>query len=185
MEPDWGGRTDDLQGIEEGLPWLLDQCRTHALRGIFFLSTQYLDRYVDLAQRIKSDGHKIGCHGDAHHSWRGSKWYEWRLDYLHAMTKIEKTFSLRRHEIPYRAPKFSHRDYRHKYSDPKEHTSLLKHLWLRQPLQKILYCHPFDLVEVPQKNPPNLFCAVWYRRGVEAKRLMESLLCSNTFESVS
>lgn len=184
VESDWGGRTDGLRGITESVPWLLERLRETNLRAIFFLSTQYLERYLDEAKAIQAAGHKIGCHGHLHRSWRGAKWYQWRYDYLQSMTKIEKTFGLQRKEIPYRAPKFSYTDRLHKYSYPEGHTSLLKHLWLKQPLQEVLYLHPFDLVE-PQTPAPNLFCAVWYRRAREAKALLESLLCSKRFESVS
>lgn len=62
------------------------------------------------------------------------------------------------------------------YSSPKNHTSLLRHMWYGQPMRKIFYLHPFDIVK-PKTKPPNLFCKLWYSQPERAystfKRLVE------------
>jgi hypothetical protein len=171
-EGDWGGRTDSLQGITEGLPIILDCLKEAGLKGIFFLSTGSLDRWIDIAKGIQSLGHTIGSHGHEHR--RFGRWLEWRLDYLQSMQILEKQLGLKR-PIPYRAPKFSYVHPEHRYSNPKGHTSLLKHIWVKQPLQEILYLHPFDLVK-PVTPPPNLFCAIWYTRWREAKERFQEIV---------
>ena len=172
-EGDWGGRADSLQGITEGLPIILDCLKEKGLKGIFFLSTGSLDRWFDVAKGIQSAGHTIGSHGHEHR--RFGRWLEWRLDYLKSMQILEKELGLRRGQIPYRAPKFSYVHPEHPYSNPKGHTSLLKHLWVGQPLQEILYLHPFDLVK-PVSRAPNLFCKVWYSRPMEARERFKEIV---------
>lgn len=184
VESDWGGRRSTLHGIHQMIPWLLDRLHHANVRGIFFLSTEHLVSYLETAKAIQAAGHVIGSHGHVHRNWQWAPWHTWRLDYLHSMTLLEKTFGLKRYQIPYRAPKFSRSSPTHPYSLRQQHTGVLRALWFRERLKRVFYCHPFDFLE-PSRGAPNLFCHVWYRRGREAQHLVEQLLCSGGFESVT
>ena len=61
------------------------------------------------------------------------------------------------------------------YSSPKNHTSLLKHMWLRQPMHDIFYFHPFDIIR-PKTKPPNLFCKLWYSQPERAYETLKNLV---------
>lgn len=172
FEADWGGRRQTYQGIEEGIPFILACLAEAQAKAIFFISTSCLDACLPLAQRVKEEGHTIGSHGHKHK--RFKNWKEWRLDYLQSMQLLEKNLGIKR-PLLYRAPKFNYIHPEHRYSDPKGHTSLLKHIWTRQPLREILYLHPFDLVK-PVSKAPDLFCKVWYSRPTEARERFRKIV---------
>jgi peptidoglycan/xylan/chitin deacetylase (PgdA/CDA1 family) len=50
----------------EGTPVLLDALRESRVRATFFMLGEAMDRYPDLVERVKADGHAIGLHGYAH-----------------------------------------------------------------------------------------------------------------------
>lgn len=173
VEADFGGRTDTLQGIEEGVPWLLGELSARGIQATFFLSTRYLEAYLHVARDIKDAGHVIGSHGHQHKRWRS--WLPWRLDYMKARDILKEQLGVK--SPPYRAPKFSFTHPEHRYSDPKGHTSILQHMWLGKRFQEILYCHPFDFVE-PKTNAPNWLCEVLYSRPQKARDVLLDTLKS-------
>jgi hypothetical protein len=177
VESDWGGRATTNQGVEEAIPYLLKLFHSHGITATFFISTQHMDATKTRLAEIKYAGHRLGSHGHTHRSWKGARWWEWRLDYMKSMDVLKKEFGLKRKDIPYRAPKFSWRT-DDRYSDPKGHVSLLKHVNLGIPVKKdsILYLHPFDLVS-PNTPPPSLFCRLWYSSSSAACNSLEEL-CS-------
>lgn len=171
-ESDWGGRVESIQGIQEAIPFILDTLRHHQLKGTFFLSTEYLHSWLQVAKDIQAAGHTLGSHGHEHRRFR--RWVTWRLDYLKAAQILEKELGLRR-PIPYRAPKFSYTHPEHRYSDRRGHTSLLRHVWLKEPLKEILYLHPFDLVK-PSSKSPSLLCRILYSRWKECREEFERIV---------
>jgi peptidoglycan-N-acetylglucosamine deacetylase len=50
-------------------PAVLDVLRERGLRATFFVIGENARRRPDLVQRIRAEGHEIGCHGDSH-SWK-------------------------------------------------------------------------------------------------------------------
>ena len=177
VEGDHGGRTSSLQGIEEGVPYILDELDKVGAKAIFFISTEYLDRFIDIAKLIASKGHVIGSHGHEHKSWKFRKWWEWRLDRLKSVTELKTKLGILGEKIPYRAPKFSYVQDGYIYSNPKNHHGLLKGMWTgRKPKpENIIYLHPFDLVE-PKTTAPNLFCKFWYSKSKDARKEFERLV---------
>ena len=117
---------------------------------------------------IKDKGHEIGSHGHFHFIYKDP----WRAkqDREISMAVLDKY-----KPIHYRAPKFSYDD-GGAYANPNNHIGLLKSLWtgLRPRQDAIYYLHPFDLVE--SKNPPNLFCRMWYSRSKDARRHFANLV---------
>lgn len=164
VESDWGGRTDTLRGITKGIPFILHEIEKRGLKGIFFLSTQYLHKYADYAMAIKQAGHTIGNHGNKHvvnpeKFWDEVADAERRINcYLDCSSKYV------------RAPKFSCVIDTDKYSSPKNHVGLLRSVWFgtKPNADSILYLHPFDLVK-PTTKAPNLMCKLWYSRYEEAR----------------
>lgn len=161
VESDWGGRSDTIQGIREGIPVLLKLFSDFKVKAYFFLSTQYLDKYVNLAKRIKDDGHIIGSHGHEHRKFKG--WKEWSYDFSISEHLILKHLGLRVNYSLYRAPWFSHQLSYQKFTNPENHVSVLKSAWFPFQSGDILYVHPFDIVK-PKTKAPNLFCKILYSR---------------------
>ena len=172
VESDFGGRSNSTQGIEEAIPFILECLEHHGLKATFFLSTEYLDSWVEVAKTIQSAGHTLGSHGHEHRRFR--KWLPWRLDYLKSMQILEKQLGLKR-PIPYRAPWFSYQHPEHRYSDRRGHTSLLRHVWFKEPMKEILYCHPFDFVK-PLTKAPSLFTEVLYSSSEDCRKVFENVL---------
>lgn len=177
LEPDWGGRSSSLKGIEEGIPYILDQLDRVGAKAIFFVSTEYLDSFLDTVKMISFRGHVIGSHGHVHKSWKFKPWWEWRLDRLKSVTELKTKLSILGERIPYRAPKFSYIQEGYVYSNPKNHYGLLKGVWTGKfpKANETIYLHPFDLVDGNTKSP-NLFCSLWYSRSSKARKLFEKLL---------
>jgi peptidoglycan/xylan/chitin deacetylase (PgdA/CDA1 family) len=176
VESDWGGRVDSLQGIKESLPIILQAFSKRNIKGIFFLSTQYLNYYLSMAKMIKNDGHIIGSHGHIHREWPKSEWWKARIDKEKSI-EILRGYGLVGSEVYYRAPKFSYDSGSGIYDNPKNHVSLLKSLWFGTKPSKssIIYLHPFDITEHTTKSP-NLFCSLLYSQPKRILKLFERYL---------
>jgi len=69
VESDWGGRAniDSINnGIEEGLPYVLDILKRYNIKATFFVLGEVIERYPDEIAKIKKQGHEIACHGLTH-----------------------------------------------------------------------------------------------------------------------
>ena len=64
VEGDHG--TDELQGIDEWLPWLLDRFDHHGVRAVFFVVGDVGLRRPKSVREMSSRGHIIGSHGMTH-----------------------------------------------------------------------------------------------------------------------
>ena len=164
---DYGGRSESQQGIEEGLPEIIELFNERAISGLFFISTELLEDYPHLIEEIVSEGHRVGSHGHFHETFETRSRREKNAD-------IAASFFQR--EVPFRAPKFSHRT-QSGYSKQEGHTSLLSNMWLGKPIREdtIVYLHPFDIITSWQR-PPNLFCKLWYSQPRRAYANLVSLL---------
>jgi hypothetical protein len=173
VESDWGGRTTSLQGIYEGLPLILSELRKNNKKALFFISTEITRDIKGFIKQILTEGHEIGSHGHLHIKFKD----RWRAeeDRRISNTILIGTVGI----LPryYRAPKFNHLRDVSIYSNPANHTGLLKALWLRSQLKEnsIFYMHPFDIVE-PDTKAPNLFCKAWYSRPLKARSLFEKIV---------
>lgn len=163
VEFDQGGRTDGEIGLgEEGLGRIFKLFKRRGIIGLFFVSTEVVDRWGRVVRAILENGHQVGSHGHRHLQWPKN-----RAGQLAAQDDMERSFKVlqqwTKRALPYRAPKFSHIT-ECIYSDPKNHVSLLKHLWLKEKITRntIIYMHPFDFVK--SKKHPNLFCQFWYSK---------------------
>jgi hypothetical protein len=158
VEKDWGGRADSFQGIEDGLPKILETFKLFHIRATFFISTELTNTMLsDIIKLVKSFGHEVGFHGN-HHEVRDDNRI---LDYLLAKQK----FLLNGIDTNlFRGPRFKLRT-SCSYSNPKNHVSVLKYSWglQRVPRDPIFYIHPFDIT-VPKTKAPNLFCQIVYSR---------------------
>lgn len=172
---DWGGRKDDHKGLRDGLGLILTTLRMYKIKALFFVSTELLRDYKKEIKQILEEGHEVGSHGHFHirykDKWRAEKDRQISDTLLLSVTGNPK------HK--YRAPKFSYVT-EDVYSSPKNHVSLLKHMWLGQKVRKesIIYLHPFDLVR--GDSPPNLFCRIWYSNPQRAYETLLNLLNSYT-----
>ena len=167
VESDWGGRTDEHKGIEEGLPKIIETFKKYNIQGLFFISTELSSDYpYRLIEDLRLLGHEVGSHGHFHT--RFKEGFRRQADKDLSLQYVGK-------EAHYRAPKFSHitEDI---YSNPKGHVGLLKHMWLKTPIppDPIFYLHPFDIVG--GDNPHNLFCRMWYSKPEKALLLLKKLL---------
>lgn len=168
-EYDWGGRTDGTLGLDKGIPLIFKLFREHDIKGLFFVSTEILEKRPGIVQDILNEGHEVGNHGHFHtcfkEPWRAVQNRNIAENIIRQYTNEEF------HE--YRAPKFSYQMEGHRYSFPKGHVGLLKHMWFGGDLKgdEIFYLHPFDIVG--GRFAPNLFSAVWYRNP---KRAYETLI---------
>lgn len=178
VEYDWGGRTNGIIGLLEGLPRIRKAFRDAKIKALFFVSTETLEDLPFIVEEIRRDGHEIGSHGHFHVKFKDA----WRADRDRKLSTIILSQKLRVESkiISYRANKFSHRT-DCVYSQPKNHVSLLKHMWLREKIQgdTIIYLHPFDIVETGQRAP-NLFCKFWYSRPKQAYKLFQEMV--NTYK---
>ena len=169
VETDYGGRTNTIEGIKEGLPLIFETFRSHGVQGLFFVSTELLDIDGGIIKTIQNQGHQIGSHGHFH--------TRIKEDFRRQADKRLSLLRLGREDVHYRAPKFSFvtPDI---YSNPKNHVGLLKKMWLNIPIPKdpIFYLHPFDLVG--GKDYPDLFCRVWYSRPKQACKVFKNLVSS-------
>ena len=171
-EFDEGGRTNGTDGLDKGMPLIYKALRQYNVKGLFFINTEVLEERPGIAQDILNEGHEIACHGHFHVCFKEP----WRQNQNMLISKtILENYSDQPY-FSYRAPKFSYTFSSQRYSDPANHVSLLKHMWLKQKINKdsIFYLHPFDIVG--GKNPPNLFCKTWYSKPRKAYETFINLL---------
>lgn len=165
VEYDWGGRTNGTIGITEGLPKIISAFKDKGVTGIFFISTELISQFPRLPFYLREVGHEVGSHGHFHTVYKEK--FRQEKDRRLSM----KYFQSGAH---YRAPKFSYEN-DDIYSKKEGHTGLLKHMWLKEPMRKIFYLHPFDIVETKEKAP-NLFCKLWYSQPKRAYETFINLL---------
>lgn len=58
--------TYDAGGGAEGVPFLLEVLKKHAVKATFFLTGQWVEEHPDVAKAIVDDGHEIGNHSYSH-----------------------------------------------------------------------------------------------------------------------
>jgi len=148
VEGDWGWRTNTTQGIDEGLPKILDVFDRHNIKAIFFIAPNL----SGLTTRLLK--HTIGVHPK------------------NPLVVLKPSRILIRAHKFY---KFQGWEYYLPYSSPKNHTSLLRHMWYGQPIRDIFYLHPFDIVR-PKTKAPNLFCKLWYSQPERAYETFKNLV---------
>lgn len=154
VESDFGGRTDGTNGVEVGLPIIIEVFKQHSVRGLFFISTELTSYYPSLIESIRKEGHEVGSHGHFHikfeDKWRSEEDRRVSLQYVGE-------------EARYRAPWFNYKteDF---YSQKEGHVSVLKRAWFggMLPNDPIFYIHPFDIVG--GKGAPNLYTRILYSR---------------------
>ena len=161
---DFGGRTNGTIGIDKGLPLIFKLFREHDIKGLFFVSTEALERRPGVVQDIINQGHEVGNHGHFHVCFKES----WRqVQNKNIADNILRQFTNQDFHH-FRAPKFSYKIDGHRYSDSYGHVGLLKQMWLNNDLRgdEIFYLHPFDIVS--EGKSPNLFCSLWYSKPRKA-----------------
>lgn len=168
VEYNFGGRTNGTDGLFEGIDRILQSFDSFGVRGVFFISTEVLQDRPQLIRILKEKNHAIGSHGHFHTRFK-EKWR--RIEDRRISEEILGSKL-------YRAPKFYWAREDNIYSSPRNHTSLLKHMWVGEPVRDIIYLHPFDIVETEEKAP-NLFCKLWYSQPKRAYETFISLLSSN------
>ena len=171
FETDWGGRTETVQGLEEGLPFILETFRAYKVRGLFFVSTELLKNYAGFIRNIKDHGHEIGSHGHFHEVFKSKERQSQNLD---ISRQLLAAYKMKVGNLEYRMPKFSYPN-TGTYASRENHYGLLRTLWWLDKPKDILYLHPFDLVK-PVTKAPNLFCKLWYSRPSSANLLLTKLV---------
>lgn len=163
-EGSWGGRSDNMDGIDKGIPLIFKLFREHDVKGLFFISTEILDRRPGFVQDVINEGHEVGNHGHFHVPF---KEYWRQIQNKNIAENILRNYTNQEY-FHFRAPKFSYPMYGHRYSDPKGHVSILKHTWFggSRNKEEIFYLHPFDIIK--GVKPPNLFCKLWYAHPKKA-----------------
>ena len=66
IENDWGGRINAYQGIQEGLPFILDTLKGLDIKATFFVSGEVVRDNKDAFNEIRASGHEIASHGFTH-----------------------------------------------------------------------------------------------------------------------
>ena len=141
---DWGWRTETTQGIDEGLPKIVELFEKYNITPIYFVAPGLpYPKGGRIGRHIKDKHYPFHLHLPLMRGHKFCKFPFW-LEYL-------------------------------PYSSPKNHTSLLKHIWLHQPMHDIFYCHPFDIVR-PKTKPPNLFCKLWYSQPERAYETLKNIV---------
>jgi len=64
-------------------PWVLEQLKKHNVRATFFCLGEHIEKYSDVFEQIKKDGHTIGNHGYKHYN----GWMITRKQYLENFRK--------------------------------------------------------------------------------------------------
>lgn len=156
-EGDFGGRTNGIKGITDGLPLILEIFRANGIQALFLISTEIALDHRARIQSIIDKGHEIGSHGHFHIKFK-EKWRA-REDRL---ISEELLTVFRPGPFEYRAPWFYHDMEGSIYSKKKNHVSVLKQSWFggRIPDNPIFYIHPFDIVEA--RGAPNIFTRILY-----------------------
>ena len=173
---DYGGRSNSMLGTVKGVQAILKLFEFYKVKAIFFISTEILDTgfiegYTWLVKDIMNAGHEVGSHGHFHIKYNTDD-RKLKDKHISQIALAKVTGNLYPH---YRAPKFSYMT-EDIYSNPKNHVSLLRHMWFRTPInpETIIYLHPFDIVG--GQNAPNLFCALWYSNPRMAYHTLVKLL---------
>lgn len=169
VEFDAGGRTDGTLGIDKGLPIIFKLLKERNIKGLFFVSTEVMDKRLSVVEEILQEGHEVGNHGHFHIPFKEP----WRqIQSKNIADNILRNYTNKDfHE--FRAPKFSYQIHGHRYSNPEGHVGLLKYTWFGGKItaHDIFYLHPFDIVE--GEKAPNLFCKLWY---AHPGRALENLI---------
>lgn len=173
VETDFGGRINTIQGLEEGLPIILETLRAYKIRGLFFVSTELLKHYAGFIRNIKDHGHEIGSHGHFHWVFKSHERQSQNLD---ISRQLLTAYGIKVGQMEYRMPKFSYPN-AGTYATRNNHYGLLRSMWGfdRYHPNWIMYLHPFDLVK-PKTKAPNLFSKLWYSRPEDAKQLFTKLI---------
>ena len=66
VEHDCPPYLDTYQGVEKGLPRILDLLAEKRVRAVFYFTADAAKRYPQLARRVVDEGHELGSHGYAH-----------------------------------------------------------------------------------------------------------------------
>ena len=176
-ESDFGGRSLTTQGLDDGLPRILNLFKVHKIKALFFVSTELLFRCRERIWLIKEYGHEIGAHGHFHVIYnnqdRAREDMRLSVDFL-------KLANLIKEPVHFRYPKFNTQDSTEPYSCRRNHVSLLRLLFKADKLSpdSTIYLHPFDVTEW-KSIPPNLFCKLWYSQPKRAWNLLERLCHEN------
>jgi peptidoglycan/xylan/chitin deacetylase (PgdA/CDA1 family) len=100
VEQDCPPYLETFEGVERGLPRILDLLQEKKVRATMFFTARVAEKYPRLVRRVLDDGHELGCHGYNHERFD-------KLDVTSAQKLIEKaTMILRRYgEVTsFRAP---------------------------------------------------------------------------------
>ena len=159
VENDFGGRTNGIKGIAEGLPRILEIFRANNVKALFFISSELAISNSGRIQDILDKGHEIGSHGHFHIRYKD----HWRAQEDREISeRLLSLFSQKK--LKYRAPRFYYQSEDSIYSYRNNHVSLLKYTWFGGgvPQNPIFYIHPFDIVR--GKRAPNLFSQILYSK---------------------
>lgn len=66
MEQDCPPYLSSFQGVVEGTPRVLSLLARLGIKGTFFTTGDVARRFPQVIERIVSEGHELGCHGDTH-----------------------------------------------------------------------------------------------------------------------
>lgn len=159
VEHDWGGRTNGIQCLTDGLPRILEVFRANNVKALFFVSSEIALANRGRIQDILDKGHEIGSHGHFHIRYKD----DWRAQNDKEISeRLLSLFSQKK--LKYRAPRFYYQSEDSVYSYRNNHVSLLKHTWFggRIPQNPIFYIHPFDIVN--GSGSPNIFTSILYSK---------------------
>ncbi|MDP2729865.1 MAG: polysaccharide deacetylase family protein [Dehalococcoidales bacterium] len=66
VESDWGGRTRQCDGIEYGLPVILQLLESLEIKATFFISGVVITRYQKMIRKISESEHELASHSFSH-----------------------------------------------------------------------------------------------------------------------
>lgn len=66
LEPDCPPFLEGWRGMEEGAPALLDVLAREGVPATFFTTGEAAERFPGVAERLRAEGHELGCHGHTH-----------------------------------------------------------------------------------------------------------------------
>ena len=159
LEHDWGGRTNGIQGITEGLPRILEIFRSYNIKALFFVSTELAAENRGRIRDLLDRGHDVGSHGHFHIKYKDA----WRAE-ADRQISFQLLSVFRIGTFEYRAPRFYYQSDSSMYSYRNNHISVLKWSWWKRPIpvQPVFYIHPFDIVS--GGHAPNTFSRILYSR---------------------
>lgn len=98
---------DSYIGIEEGLPIFMDMVKKNNILVDFFVTGNVCQKYPELIDRMRDDGHNIGCHGMDHSiKYYCTKSYRVQYEDIKKATKIIEEIS-GHNPTMFRTPNFS------------------------------------------------------------------------------